>query len=102
MKILTGIFDGLVTFAGVVLGHALVFIAVLISVPIWVVAVVPLLLFRLVTRRRFPLTLPAFAAYAAQLVTTTISRTVLRRFHTGNLEEWPWNEPPRRLRDGLM
>jgi hypothetical protein len=41
-------------------------------------------------------------AYAAQIVTTAFSRTVLRKVHAGNLEEWPWNEPPRRLRAGLL
>lgn len=102
VAVLTAFTDGLLAIVGVVIGNPLVLIAVMVAVPIWVVTVAPLWLLRLVTRGRFRLTLPAFMAYAAQLVTTALSRTILRRLHAGNLEEWPWDEPPRRLRDGLI
>ena len=86
----------------VVVGESLVLLSAVAAVPVWCVAVLPLCLVRLVTRRRLRLTLPAFMAWGAQLMTTALSRTVLRRFHDGNLEPWPWHEPPRRLRDGLV
>lgn len=86
----------------VIVGEALVLLCAVAAVPVWCVAVLPLWLVRLVTHRRLRLTLPAFMAFAAQLMTTALSRTVLRRHHAGNLEQWPWREPPRRLRDGLV
>ena len=86
----------------VVVGDALVLLCVVAAVPVWCVAVLPLWLVRLVSGRQFRLTLPAFMAWAAQLMTTALSRTVLRRSHAGNLEQWPLQEPPRRLRDGLV
>lgn len=86
----------------IVIGLSLVNLAALVAIPVWLVLIVPLGLVRLATRRPIRLTLPYFMAYGAQLVTTALSRTVLRRLHAGNLEEWPWNQPPRRLRDGLI
>lgn len=86
----------------IVIGLSLVNLAALVAIPVWLVLIVPLGLVRLATRRQIRLTLPYFMAYGAQLVTTALSRTVLRRLHAGNLEEWPWNQPPRRLRDGLI
>ena len=102
MSQLSRLAHGLALTVVIYIGLALVHLASLVAIPVWAVLVAPLGLFRLATRRPMRLTLPYFMAYAAQLVTTALSRTVLRRLHAGNLEEWPWNEPPRRLRDGLI